>query len=615
VGVLQPAAESYDLGEADPEVTMPLTLAAAGVRQLLATSGQSTPTPEDWRDCPIYFLMIDRFAARTSPPRHQPWDDPSYSGYQGGTFRGIQEQLGYIKDLGFGAVWLSPALRNADFRHYDTHSYHGYGIVDFLSAEPRFAEDPAHADDELRELVDAAHAIGLAVVLDIVLNHTGDVFAYQCDPADTTCTVSGGAEASFTAQTQPVRWRDADGAPTVPSVEGNPGADLRSLVWPVELQQEHFFRKQGVMSDVIGDFASLKQMLTVDPALQDILVRSYEYLIARFDIDGFRIDTLRYLQGDLPRIFGNAMREFAAGVGKRNFFTYGEVWSTDADIARFVGRNTNDASELVGVDAALDFPLMYTLNSVAKGFAPPTDLMQMYAGRRAAERNVLSSHGDATRFFVTFLDNHDTKERARDRQPDASHPFDQQLFLRLALLATLPGIPCVYYGTEQGLDGRGSDEAVREALWGGPGFDPTSPFYTHVRAILNARATHAPLRYGRHYFRPVSGDGFTFGPSDGAGGVVAFSRILANQENLIVANTSTTTSEELHVVVDRSLTPEGTSMSVVYSNNASATAPSPAQRYATASVTEVDGSHSSGPLNAVTVHLAPMEVQILAPPA
>ena len=78
-------------------------------------------------------------------------------------------------------MWLSPVLRNCV---YSEDSYHGYGIADFLSAEPRFATDPAKADAELRALVDALHDAGMHVIFDIVLNHTGDVFAYAPNPND-----------------------------------------------------------------------------------------------------------------------------------------------------------------------------------------------------------------------------------------------------------------------------------------------------------------------------------------------------------------------------------------------------------------------------------------------
>ena len=96
-------------------------------------------SPADWRDGWIYFLMVDRFNNPDHLPVHQPYDDPNYFKYQGGTFRGVQAQLQYIKDLGASAIWISPALKNL---HWDQGSYHGYGIHDFLVAEPRFATAP-----------------------------------------------------------------------------------------------------------------------------------------------------------------------------------------------------------------------------------------------------------------------------------------------------------------------------------------------------------------------------------------------------------------------------------------------------------------------------------------
>ena len=67
------------------------------------------PSPIDWRDQWIYFLMIDRFNNRQQAPAHAPFDDPGFNGFQGGTFRGVKAQLPYLKDLGVGAIWLSPA--------------------------------------------------------------------------------------------------------------------------------------------------------------------------------------------------------------------------------------------------------------------------------------------------------------------------------------------------------------------------------------------------------------------------------------------------------------------------------------------------------------------------
>jgi glycosidase len=130
---------------------------------------------------------------------------------------------------------------------------------------------------------------------------------------------------------------------------------------------------------------SFKQLSTSETDVQNFLIRAYQYVIARYDIDGFRIDRLRYLKGDLPRLFGNSMREFALSIGKKTFFTFGEVLdgSEETDIARFIGRNTTDTSdEMVGVDAALDYPLYNNLVPVGNGSCKPASIVGMYQNRK-----------------------------------------------------------------------------------------------------------------------------------------------------------------------------------------------------------------------------------------
>ena len=582
--------------------------------EMAGRPGGPFASPADWRDQSIYFIIVDRFNNPKSPPRHQPFDDPGFEGFQGGKFSGIKDQLGYIKDLGAGAIWLSPVLKNLQAHEI----YHGYGIHDFSRAEPRFADNGSAADDELVELVKAAHEAGLYVILDIVLNHTGDVFAYNGQDSETR----------FHDVAQVVQWRNAAGQPqpqfTDIAMIPNPREE-NALVWPRELQRNEFFRRQGSTrtspaDDTIGDFASLKQMLTEDRDLQRFLIRAYQYVIARYDIDGFRIDTLRYLKGDLSRLFGNAIREFALSIGKKNFFTFGEVWDRTAeeDIARFIGRNTKDRSELVGVDAAMDYPLFNALKPVVKGLAAPSAVVDMYKLRKEKEQDILSSHGDATRFFVTFLDNHDAPERIRFEQPGDEHRFDDQVTLGLAVLYSLPGIPCLYYGTEQGLHGRWrnqavhEDPAVREALWGiTPTFPKNSFFYQEISKITKHRNEQPALRYGRFYFRPISDDGQTFEVARSRGGVLAFSRILNDQEVIVVANTSTSQSQSVDVIVEIALSQENAPYGILYSNQNAPTGPSPVRKTGTVIVHEVDGSIGNGPLHVLRVTLRPTEVQII----
>jgi glycosidase len=598
-----------------PDVDAVLREAAVPGERLVPVGGTGVriatpfPSPGDWRDRWIYFVLLDRFDNPAAAPRFAPWDG-DHGVFQGGTLEGVRRRLPYLADLGVGALWLSPVLKNCQWK---ADSYHGYGIQDFLRVEPRFTSDPAAArldprigDDELRRLVDAAHAHGLHVILDVVINHAGDVFDY----------VGRGAEAPWKGggPEYDVRWRDATGQPvpawpeaaTIPAPRPPEG-----VVWPQELQRNDYWRRRGREGEgapeTVGDFGSLKEIVTEYLKdgrfpVRELLIRAHQYLIAKFDVDGFRIDTLKYVEEDFARTFGGAIREFALSLGKTNFFTFGEVWeSTDeAKIARFIGRNTEKDDEPIGIDAALDFPLFTRLTEVIKGSGAPAALDAMFAARRAAHRHLLASHGEAGRFFVTFLDNHDLNSRFYWSPPGDPHRWDDQLTLALGCLFTLQGIPCLYYGTEQGLHGAGNRrEAAREALWGKPGtFDPAHPFYRAVQTLARLRQAEPALRYGRQYFRPVSGNGADFGVSATPGGVLAFSRILHDRELLVAANTHTTEGRALDVVVDRDLTPAGAAFEVLYANRPGPAAPGTAS--------------ARGDPRSVRVSLKPLEIQILA---
>ena len=583
-----------------------------------------TPSPMDWRDGWIYFLLIDRFNNLNREPLHT-WDLP-HNGFQGGTLNGAKDKLGYIRDLGATSVWLSPVLQNPPQDH---DSYHGYGIQNFARIEPRFCSDPAraradaaYADSELRGLVDAAHNLGLSVILDIVINHSGDVFAYD----------GYGSVAPW--RTDPpygIHWRDAEGNPAPDWAAAPADAASGAAVHPAALRNNDAFRRRGNAFNaphhdpvVAGDFYSLKELVTDvrDPfgryPVRDALIDCYADLIRRFDIDGYRIDTLMYVERDFALTLGNAMREHAQALGKKNFFTFGEVYADERRISAYVGRHVGEGDDLVGVDAALDFPLFYALPGVVKAQTPPRALVDVYEIRRQLQDGIISSHGDASRYFVTFADNHDQSSRLRYEDPVAPHRYDTQVSLTLALLMSLQGVPCVYYGTEAGLAGSGNTpEAVRQALWGAPGaFDiAAQPFGGTLQELSGVRASLPALRYGRQYFRPVSGDGIHYAHSEFPGGAVCFSRILATTEVVVVANTNTDQSFVWHVLVDRDLTPPGTQLAVAYSNQAGPVAPQAIdQRLAGAVVVDEVSGRTTGPICSVAVTLKPMEVQILTRP-
>lgn len=589
------------------------------------------PSPEDWRDQWIYFLMIDRFNNPAGPPASTQlrppiaFDQP-FDKFQGGTFEGVRQQLDYIQQLGVGALWLSPCLKNCQ---YENGTYHGYGIQDFLHAEPRFASDPAaaranpqRADDELRALVDEVHARGMYVIFDIVLNHTGNVFGYERDGQDNA------SEAPFNEQQYQIRWHDERGGPGFPDFNHAPDPiPPDAAVWPAELHDNGLFRRQGEGPDVPrakGDFFSLKQMVSEDLELDRILIRAYQYVIARFDCDGFRIDTFKLPDPAFGHTFCAAMREFALSISKENFFTFGEITTGEQGLTQFIGLDTKaENNDTIGIDSALDFALEGTLNGVVKHAdlnqpEPPTLLVDMYEARKKAERTVITTHGEASGFFVTFLDNHDRHQRFFFQDARDHHRWDNQLTLALGVLFGLQGIPCVYYGTEQGMHGIGppdEPEVVREALWGKlpNAFDQTHPFYRALQAIAQVRAHQPALRYGRQYFRQLSGNGRDFAVSSFTPGVISFSRILDAHEVLMVANTAEQGDFQGEVIVDRDLNRDDGSFRILFSNIRAPTAPGTLRTapQGSVSIRELDGSITTGPARVLPITIQPLEMQIL----
>jgi glycosidase len=624
--------------------------AAAGRRQTkrVMVGGQPTdipypfPSPGDWRDCWIYFLMLDRFNDPSHDPRGPAWNR-IFTQRHGGTFKGVQAQLGYLADLGARALWLSPVLKNSkpDFEY----NYHGYETQDFLNVDERFASDGtrATAERELAELVDEAHARGLYVIFDIVLNHAGRVFDYERGAGVVSIFSDAGVMDGALGSEPSIEWLNGFGFPRSDWRDDLPPSTALSVddaVWPVDFQNRFFFRRRGnKLTDkpdargfVRGDFGDMRQLVAeydasvagqeglrvrygVAPVLA-ILIRAYQYLIAKYDIDGYRIDTVKYVLPDIVRSFGNAMREFGLSVGKQNFFAFGEVYDDEETISAFVGRRT-EGGEGFGIDAALDFPLFYKLPAVAKGFAPVESIRKVFEDRKEQEKGQLSSHGEAGRYFVSFLDNHDQHERIQ-------HPNTppEQVSLALALLFSLQGIPCLYYGTEQGLAGTvhedgtpdlTANESTREALWGKKpvAFDRQHPAYQLIQALSSLRTSEPALAYGRLYFREVSGNGTDFGHSGGTGGIVAFSRILVDREVLVVANTSSTDDFSGSVIVDRDLNQTSRPMKVAFSNRGT-TGSGTVQQLAAARFFNPSGV-STGPAAALPVVLKKSEVQILAP--
>ncbi|HHT9120772.1 MAG TPA: alpha-amylase family glycosyl hydrolase [Candidatus Hypogeohydataceae bacterium YC41] len=520
-------------------------------------AGKVFLSPADWRDQFIYFLLVDRFnnGDKEIPPFNPETtpigrDDSEGEKWQGGTLKGVTDKLDYIKELGCTAIWLSPVFKNR--KELDT--YHGYGIQNFLDIDPRFG-----TLKDLQDLVKKAHKKGMYVILDIVINHTGDNWAY---PGGYPYYYSEGMRFPFGS------WRQVDPA------EGIQWPD--DAAWPVEFQNPEWYRREGEIRNwdafpeaMDGDFCSLKEIYTSNREVLKGLIDVYKYWIAVADIDGYRLDAVKHIEDSSAAILCSAIREYAQKIGKNNFFLFGEIIGDDRFIDEYIGRNARipDTNErFPSLDAALDFPLWGILEGAIKGFTNPAELRARYD----RFKELYSDHGQASQYFVTFVDNHDQIGRSPRGRFLHNDLFYEQAVIAIGYLLTSMGVPCIYYGTEQGFDGGGDhDKYIRECMFGGKWgafnttghhfFNSGNILYKGISRIAEIRQKETALRYGRQYFREISGNGMDFGyPIDGRC-TLAYSRILDDTEILVAINLDSNPRSDF-VTVDSNLTPAGRKM-------------------------------------------------------
>jgi glycosidase len=545
-----------------------------------------TPSPAAWEDQALYFLMLDRFsdgkekdgyrdeAGNFVPggttPLYRPEDAGrvdydlwyrSGGGWQGGTLQGLKSKLGYLRRLGVTALWVSPIFRQVAFEP----SYHGYGIQNFLDVDPHFG-----TREEFRDLVQAAHAQGIYIILDIIAHHTGNVFSYAPDRYMTHDLGSGRWYNDPRWDGKPYHvqgFNDRTGKATLP-FDGRQQDVLEAAwpdgaIWPREFQSPEVFLRKGHIVNwdyypeyAEGDMFGLKtldvwarrdgQYRQASTALACLGV-VYCFWIAYADLDGFRIDAAKHMGPDALRTFCDVIREFTQSIGKERFLLVGEVSG---------GReHAWEVVEKTGLDAALgieDVP--GKLERMVTGLGDPADYFSVF-------RNwVLDDQPAEHRWYrnqvVTLVDDHDQVRKGLEKwRFSGDGRYRDLAFNVLAVQLTTMGIPCIYYGSEQGFDsgGRpnGSDLVLRENMFGGRFgghcsqgrhfFNEDGDMYRALAALLALRKQLLPLRRGRQALHRISGDGITFGRphrfGDRMRSLVAWSRLFIDQEVLIALNT------------------------------------------------------------------------------
>ena len=255
-----------------------------------------------WRDDIIYFVMTDRFA--NGDTRNDiNVDKRNPYAYHGGDLKGLMQKIPYIKDLGATAIWLTPVNDNRDEVFVDKYwGFHGYWIKQFDRVDEHLGDE-----ETFKEFVRQAHANGLKVILDMVVNHVG-------------------YDVPMTKNAQLKDWFHNKG-------------DVKN--WDDQYQLEYH------------DVQGLPDLNTENPAVIKFLEDEWSKWVTRTGIDGFRMDTVKHVPIPFWAQFNQTMRRRA----KSDFLLLGEVLHGSVDyMAPYIRQGQ--------FDSLFDFPMYFAIADV-----------------------------------------------------------------------------------------------------------------------------------------------------------------------------------------------------------------------------------------------------------
>ena len=401
----------------------------------------------------MYLIMTDRFAdgdtTNDGTPAEHAAELAKPRGWHGGDLRGIEQHIGYLKDLGVDAVWMTPVYQN-----HGPESYHGYGATDMYAVDEHYG-----TLEDLKRLSQALHQQKMKMVLDTVPNHIGPTHPWVTDEPEPdwfhgTSAHHSVAQGDFKPLTDPhAPWRDQHDV------------------------------TQGWFANILPD------MNQENPAVARYLIQNVMWWVEETGADGLRIDTFPYV----GRKFWNDFHAELHALYPR-LTSVGEVFNGDPTItSSFAGGVTRNGID-TGLDTPFDFPTYFAIRDTLLHDAPMSKLAEIL------RMDALYPHPER---LVPFLGNHDTSRFLND---PAATPA--KLELAFTLLATMRGMPELYSGDEIAMRGGDDPDNRRDFPGGFPGdgqanaFDPQtrSPeqkaMFDAVKRLLAIRRSQPSLMSG-----------------------------------------------------------------------------------------------------------------------
>lgn len=398
-----------------------------------------------WHGRSIYFVVTDRFAKSEAGGDVAPKCDGME--WCGGTLRGVQRKLDYIQNMGFDAIWITPVVKQVDWRdNWNGTGYHGYWAADFMKLDPHLGTEA-----DLLALRQDCTNRGMLLMLDVVANHVGPIHSIDqvklLGPQLNSPTLKQfhklGRKVGESLESyirHPVTMNDAGDA-----------------CWP-NYDFANGCNYTVILEGWFGDLADLRQE---NPETRDYLLHWIQYMVKHYGVDGLRLDTALYM----PKWFLESFQQ-AAGV-----YMIGEVVTYNISMHR---------SFTPPLSGLLNFPIATQLNRIFSSNGSLSELQYLLEQQNAAAYPDMNLLGN-------FIDNHDGDRFLYNHSGNT-----YQVKNSLAWTLLYHGLPITYYGTEQVEVSNQKD--FRTSMW--PHYEVTE-MYHFIAKLNQLRRSHGLAPGGR----------------------------------------------------------------------------------------------------------------------
>ena len=445
-----------------------------------------TKTPFVWENANVYFLVTDRFLNGnpkndTTIKRDKP--TAKLRGFEGGDIRGVIQKLdeGYFTNLGITAIWMTPVVEqihgSVDEGTGNTYGFHGYWAKDWTALDPSFG-----TREDLAELVEKAHAKGIRIMLDAVINHTGH--ATEFDEKYPDDWVRSSPNCTYNSYKNNIECTLVTGLFDV-KTESNQAVELPQLL--VEK-----WKKEGRYEQEIAELEAFFARTGYPRAPKYYIMKWLADYILDFGIDAYRVDTVKHTTEDVWADFSKICKESFEMYKQKNtskvldtntFYMIGELYGygiSGKKIYDFGDKKVNYFAN--GFDALINFDFKGDANS------KPSELFKKYNEILQADLKGFS--------VMNYATSHDD-----------GWPFDkkrEKTYEAATKLLLTPGIAQVYYGDETArsleIEGTTGDATLRSRMnWDDLQNNPeTQNLLKHYQKLGQFRANHPAVGAGTH---------------------------------------------------------------------------------------------------------------------